>query len=156
LIDRAAKKKIAGPKIGVRMKRTLLALSMMVWITLPARHGAAAETSSTTKNLTTTSSNTVLQDALALVEIYYKIRSLAGQNETSQLQPQLQRLNLILDKVIAFKASFTPEKRNRIERDLNEVKKELASFADLAPSEMKSNLPRLTDRIWKLARVLLE
>ncbi len=98
-----------------------------------------------------------LQDAMALVEIYYKIRLLSGEKgEASELKPYLDQLNKALDHLVTFKESFTPEKQAKVMKQLGTVKKEVGKFADIPPSKMKGQLPKLSESIWDLVQVLLQ
>lgn len=101
-------------------------------------------------------SKSVLQDAMALVDIYYKIRRISGQEEGSQLKPYLDQLNEVLDKVLVFQESFTPEKKAKVLRQLDEIRGETEKLTDVPPSKMKAQITKLTDEIWKLTRTLLE
>ena len=103
------------------------------------------------------SDNPVLQDAISLVEVYYKIKKLSGDKVSkSDLKPYLDQLNAILDRSIAFKESFTPEKNAELLGQLNGLKKEISRFADIPPRQMKAQLPKLAALIWDLVQVLLD
>ena len=99
----------------------------------------------------------ILQDAISLVEIYYKLKRLSGDRDArSELRPYLEQLNGILDRTIAFKESFTPAKRAELEKQLSVLKKEIVNFAEIPPAKMKSHVPKLADAIWNLVQILIE
>src|SRR4030095_7905433 len=69
-----------------------------------------------------TLNTSMIDEALTLVEIYGKVRKIIGEDDSSELKGQLDQLNMALDKVLYFKHSFTPQKLESIERQLNRDK----------------------------------
>jgi hypothetical protein len=96
------------------------------------------------------------EDTSTLIEIYGKIRHIAGNKDSSELRPYLHKLNEVLDEVLSFKNSFTPEKKKKLEKQLNQVKKEVVGLEGLEVSQLKGQLEKLSDSLFKLVKVLVE
>src|SRR4030095_1308088 len=69
-----------------------------------------------------TLNTSMIDEALTLVEIYGKVRKISGEDDSSELKGQLDQLNMALDKVLYFKNSFTPQKMERIDKQMKQVK----------------------------------
>lgn len=131
------------------LKIIIFTLISLLMLEVVARPQVAAQAVNT--------DNPVLQDAISLVEVYYKLKRLSGDKVSkSDLKPYLDQLNAILDRTIAFKESFTPEKNAELLEHLTGLKKEVSRFADIPPRQMKAQLPKLAASIWELVQVLLD
>ncbi len=104
------------------------------------------------------SSATIFTNALLLANIYRKIEKISqNKNEDkSQLTPLLEQLNAGLDQVISFKDSFTPSKKQRVEKQLTTLKGQIQSMAQVQSKELKKSSLELASTLLDLVDVLLD
>lgn len=102
------------------------------------------------------SSPSLLQQAMTLLEIYGKIKRLVGADDQSGLQTQLDRLNDILDQLLDFKESLTPQKKARIEEQLNLVKKDIKGFSNIETTHLRKQFLKLSDSLITLVNIIME
>jgi hypothetical protein len=143
------------------MKKMIYGLvTFMLWthaFPILASESKAAE-SQTSKNNSDSkiSSARVFANALLLADIYRKMQKIAGTEDRDQLNPLLNQLNGALDEVLAFKNSFTPQKRQKIELQLSQLKKQIQGMAESQSKELKTNSLQLTSTLLDLVDTLLD
>ncbi|MFO1520113.1 MAG: hypothetical protein U1F57_10700 [bacterium] len=101
-------------------------------------------------------SKSMMDEALTLLEIYGKIRRVAGKDDRSELKVNLDRLNGVLDEILSFKESFTPQKLSKVEKQLNRVKTAVTEIGNMDANKMKGQINLLTDSLFELMKVLME
>ncbi len=116
----------------------------------------AEDTTPPSSSTTSSTASSILEDASKLMDIYLKIRLLSGASKGSDLTPYLDQLNGVLDKVLAFKESFTPEKKEKVVKQLDHMKKETQKIAELEGARLKKNLGTLGGEILELVKILAE
>src|SRR4030095_11400014 len=105
---------------------TVLLLLLLAPLPLKAKSETRpAETQPETRPIKSTS---MIDEALTLVEIYGKVRRIIGKDDRSGLKVQLDELNGALDQILYFKNSFTPKKMQRIEKQMAQVKGDVAEL----------------------------
>ncbi len=102
------------------------------------------------------SSTKIMINALLLAEIYRKIQKVSGSEDSSQISPLLNQLNGTLDEVIAFKDSFTPQKRQKVEGQLFKLKNQIQIMAKEQKKDFQSQSLQLTSTLLDLVDTLLD
>lgn len=115
-----------------------------------------AESLSAETQATKVSKATIFANALLLAEIYRKIEKIANKEDKSLLTPLLNQLNMGLDQVLSFKDSFTPLKRQKIERQLFSLKNQITSMTQMQSKELKNSSLQLAASLLDLVDVLLD
>lgn len=101
-------------------------------------------------------SSTLLEEAETLAQIYLKLRLLGSSLEGPELKGYLEAMNQGLDKVLAFRDSFTPEKKKKIEGQLKNLQKESAKLLDRNAEQIRKDLPKLVDHLHELVKTLAQ
>jgi len=142
--------------------KKILALSLVALATnqwnpafLRAAEAKKAESQSIQNN-SKVSTTSILANALLLAEIYRKIQRIANQEDKAQLTPLLNQLNTSLDQVLAFKESFTPIKRQRVETQLLSLKGQIQAMAVSQSKEFKNSSLQLASSLLDLVDILLD
>lgn len=121
-----------------------------------AQSKPAESQSSQNENSSKVSSVKIFANALLLADIYRKIQKIAGTENRDQLNPLLTQLNGALDEVLAFKNSFTPQKRQKIELQLTKLKSQMQVMAESQSKEFKNTGLQLTSTLLDLVDTLLD
>src|SRR4030095_14522656 len=103
-----------------------------------------------------TLSTSTIDEALALVEIYGKVRKIIGEDDRSELKGQLDQLNMALDKILYFKNSFTPKKMERIYKQIKQVKMDAERLVGQNVNEPRLSFLKLSDSLLDLVKTLME
>ncbi len=77
-------------------------------------------------------------------------------DEQQALQPQLDRLNKLLDEMLDFKESLTPEKKAKIEGQLERVKEDVKGFSNIPAREIKKQFLKLSESLITLVNLIME
>ena len=144
-------------------KTTSLLLSLLIPIVLDSTAFAKTETQSqpTAESQTKTEtrsfhSKSMMDEAIALIEVYNKIRTIAGKDDRSELKVYLDQTNQILDQILAFKNSFTPQKVGKIEKKLNQVKSDISQMSSFDAQKIRTQTTQLTSSMFDLIKTLME
>lgn len=135
---------------------TLILLSTQTLPLLATESKTAESQSSQNDNNSKVSSAKVFANALLLADIYRKMQKIAGTENRDQLNPLLTQLNGALDEVLAFKNSFTPQKRQKIEIQLGKIKNQIQSIAETQSKDLKNTSLQLTSTLLDLVDILLD
>jgi len=129
----------------------LALLSLTLWAALQASPAALRAAEPESKP-----SATLLEEAETLAQIYLKLRLLGSSLEGPELKEYLDAMNRGLDKVLAFRDSFTPEKKKKIEGQLKSLQKESAKLLDRNAEQIRKELPKLVDHLHELVKTLAQ
>lgn len=131
------------------MKLAILSLTLWAALQVPPAALCAAEPE-------TKPSATLMEEAETLAQIYVKLRLLGSSLEGPELKEYLNAMNRGLDKVLAFRNSFTPEKKKKIEGQLKNLQKESAKLLDHNAEQIRKDLPKLVDHLHELVKTLAQ
>ncbi len=98
----------------------------------------------------------IIGNALLLAEIYRKIQKVSGSTDSSQISPLLNQLNGSLDEVIAFKDSFTPQKRQKVETQIFKLQNQIKAMSESQKKDFQSSTLQLTSTLLDLVDTLLD
>lgn len=101
-------------------------------------------------------SASLLEEAETLARIYVKLRLLGSSLEGPELKEYLDAMNRGLDKVLAFRDSFTPEKKKKVESQLKNLQKESHKLLDRNAEQIRKELPKLVDHLHELVKTLAQ
>ena len=97
-----------------------------------------------------------MEEALALMQIYGKIRKIIGKEDRSELKGQLDQLNSALDEILAFKSSFTPKKLEKVEKQLNHLKSCITDISSANLDQLKNQSSKLLGSLMNLITAIME
>ncbi len=123
---------------------------------LGASESQKAESQSSSENSGKVSKAQIIGNALLLANIYRKIEKISGTPNAEELSPLLNQLDKGLDEVLAFKNSFTPEKRKKVETQLNKLKSQIKFMAESQSKNIQTNTLQLTSTLIDLVDTLLD
>ncbi len=135
---------------------TLILLSTQTLPLLATESKTAESQSTQNENNSKVSSAKIFANALLLADIYRKMQKIAGTENRDQLNPLLTQLNGALDEVLAFKNSFTPQKRQKIETQLGKLKNQIQGIAETQSKDLKNTSLQLTSTLLDLVDILLD
>lgn len=132
------------------MSRTCFAIGIGLTLLLfgPARLSAGESESRPSAAL--------LDEAQSLMQIYLKLRFLGSSLEGPELKDSLDAMNRGLDKVLAFRDAFTPQKRAKLESQLKNLQKDSEKLVEQHGKQLKKELPKLADQLLQLVKTLQE
>jgi len=139
---------------------SMLCASFVFLIHFPLLLAQNTESKKTESQHTQTNSRVstakIIGNALLLAEIYRKIQKVSGSADSSQISPLLNQLNGSLDEVIAFKDSFTPQKRQKVETQLFKLQNQIKAISESQKKDFQSNTLQLTSTLLDLVDTLLD